>query len=69
MNNLLLEVEGSIAVLTINRPKALNALNSETLTELNEVLTEIEGRDDIKVVSLPVPAKNHLLQVQTSLRW
>ena len=52
MNNLLLEVEGSIAVLTINRPKALNALNSETLTELNEVLTEIEGRDDIKVVIL-----------------
>ena len=69
MNNLLLEVEGPIAVLTINRPKALNALNSETLTELNEVLTEIEGRDDIKVVILPVPAKNHLLQVQTSLRW
>ena len=33
MNNLLLEVEGPIAVLTINRPKALNALNSETLTE------------------------------------
>ena len=61
MNNLLLEVEGPIAVLTINRPKALNALNSETLTELNEVLTEIEGRDDIKVV--------HSLQAQTSLRW
>ena len=52
MNNLLLEVEGPIAVLTINRPKALNALNSETLTELNEVLTEIEARDDIKVVIL-----------------
>ena len=52
MNNLLLEVEGPIAVLTINRPKALNALNSDTLTELNEVLTEIEGRDDIKVVIL-----------------
>ena len=52
MNNLLLEVEGPIAVLTINRPKALNALNSETLPELNEVLTEIEGRDDIKVVIL-----------------
>ena len=52
MNNLILEVDNSIAVLTINRPKALNALNSETLVELNEVLTEIEGRSDIKVVIL-----------------
>lgn len=52
MNNLTLEVENSIAVLTISRPKALNALNSETLTELNQVLTEIEANDDIKVVIL-----------------
>lgn len=52
MNNLKLEVENEIAVLSITRPAALNALNSETLDELNEVLTEIEGRDDIKVVIL-----------------
>ena len=52
MNNLKLEVENQIAVLTISRPAALNALNSETLDELNTVLTEIEGRDDIKVVIL-----------------
>ncbi|MCR5666369.1 MAG: enoyl-CoA hydratase/isomerase family protein [Eubacterium sp.] len=52
MNNLTLAVENEIAVLTIARPAALNALNSETLDELNEVLTEIEARDDIKVVIL-----------------
>ncbi len=52
MNNLKLEVENEIAVLSISRPAALNALNSETLDELTEVLTEIEGRDDIKVVIL-----------------
>ena len=52
MNNLTLDVENEVAVLTINRPKALNALNSETLEELTEVLTEIEGRDNIKVVIL-----------------
>ena len=52
MNNLLLEVENGIAVLTINRPKALNALNSETLAELEVCLAEIEGRDAIKVLIL-----------------
>ena len=51
-NNLKLDVENEIAVLTISRPAALNALNSETLDELNTALTEIEGRDDIKVVIL-----------------
>ena len=44
MNNLLMEVENEIAVVTINRPKSLNALNSETLAELNTCLAEIEGR-------------------------
>ena len=51
-NNLKLDVENEIAVLTISRPAALNALNSETLDELNTALTEIEGRDDVKVVIL-----------------
>ena len=51
-NNLKLDVENEIAVLTISRPAALNALNSETLDELNTALTEIEARDDIKVVIL-----------------
>ena len=52
MNNLLMEVENEIAVVTINRPKSLNALNSETLAELNTCLAEIEGRTDNKVVIL-----------------
>ena len=52
MNNLLLEVENGIALLTINRPKALNALNSETLAELNACLAELENNDDVKVVIL-----------------
>ena len=52
MNNLVLEVADEIAVLKISRPGALNALNSETLDELDQVLTEIEARDDVKVVIL-----------------
>ena len=52
MNNLKLDVADQIAILTISRPGALNALNSETLDELNTVLSEIEARDDVKVVIL-----------------
>ena len=52
MNNLQLEIEGAIAVLTISRPAALNALNSETLEELDAALTEIESNADIRAVIL-----------------
>ncbi len=52
MNNLKLEVADQIAVLSIARPAALNALNSETLEELNTVLADIEARDDVKVLIL-----------------
>ena len=52
MNNVTLEIEGAIAVLTITRPAALNALNSETLDEINASLTESESNADIRAVIL-----------------
>ncbi len=52
MNNLLVEVENETALVTINRPKSLNALNSETLNELDRCFAEIEARKDVKVVIL-----------------
>ena len=52
MNNLLMEVENEVAVVTINRPKSLNALNSETLAELDQCFGEIAERKDIRVVIL-----------------
>ena len=36
------EADGAVAVLTINRPKALNALNSAVLDEINEALDAID---------------------------
>lgn len=50
--NLLLEKNGAVAVLTINRPKALNALNSDTLSELSTALDELGGDSSVKVVIL-----------------
>lgn len=48
--NLILEQDGAVAVLTINRPKALNALNSETLSELSTALDELGKNSSVKVV-------------------
>lgn len=36
------EVEGAVAVLTINRPKALNALNSAVIDEIKEAIDAID---------------------------
>jgi enoyl-CoA hydratase/carnithine racemase len=38
------EKEGKIAIFTLNRPEAMNALNMETMRELNKVMTDF--RDD-----------------------
>ena len=43
--------EGEIAILTINRPKALNALNSQVLDELDRVLDDIDT-DKIRALIL-----------------
>jgi len=50
--NIILEQNGAIAVLTINRPKALNALNADTLTELSTVFDELGRDSSVKVVVL-----------------
>jgi enoyl-CoA hydratase len=50
--NLLVTKEGAVATVTMNRPKALNALNSGTVTELLEASTELEMDPDVRVVIL-----------------
>ena len=52
MNHLYVEKNDGIALLTINRPKALNALNSEVLSELANVLLDLELDAEVKVVIL-----------------
>ena len=42
MSNVLYEVKGNIGILTINRPKALNALNSEVLNDLDAALDAVD---------------------------
>lgn len=50
--NLLFEVADNVALITFNRPKALNAMNMETTLELNDAINRCKGDEDIKVVIL-----------------
>ncbi|KKC30374.1 3-hydroxybutyryl-CoA dehydratase [Caldanaerobacter subterraneus subsp. pacificus DSM 12653] len=48
--NIEVKIEKGIATITINRPKALNALNTETLEELKNVLEVLQNDDGVKVI-------------------
>lgn len=48
--NLLLEKDGQIAVVTINRPKVLNALNLDVINELSTVMDELAEDGDVRVI-------------------
>lgn len=50
MENVQLTVADGIATLVINRPKQLNALNKQTLSEINEAFESMRGNDAVKVV-------------------
>ena len=41
MSNVLLEMKDRVAVIASNRPKALNALSTEVLSDLNSALAEV----------------------------
>ncbi len=50
--NILLSFESGIGVLTINRPKSLNALNMETLKEIQIAVQEVKDHSEAKVLIL-----------------
>ena len=54
MTDVVLEVErdGGIAVVTLNRPKAMNALSRELRSELVKAFTELGADDAVRVVIL-----------------
>jgi enoyl-CoA hydratase len=50
--NLLFEIEEGIATITFNRPKALNAMNSETMGELLQAVTVCKNDNGVKGIVL-----------------
>jgi len=51
-NSVLIEIKNRVALLTLNRPEKLNALNYETNDRLLELLDQIEDNDDVGAVIL-----------------
>jgi enoyl-CoA hydratase len=48
--NLLVDRDGAVAVITINRPKVLNALNSQTISELHRAIDELGADNTVRAV-------------------
>ena len=50
--NILTEVKDNIAVITFNRPEALNALNAKMVGEMGQALDQFESDDNVHVIVL-----------------
>lgn len=50
MSSIVVELKEYIAVITINRPEALNAFNYDTLVELQTAIEEIRTNPDVRIV-------------------
>src|ERR1700691_1971500 len=69
------EIEGHLALLTLNRPELLNAIDEEMHSDLLSVLLEIRGEPDIRAVLFAAAGKafsaggdlNELASIQSDL--
>jgi enoyl-CoA hydratase len=50
--NIILEKEDKIALITINRPQSLNALNGKTINEISSALDELASDHEVRVIIL-----------------
>jgi len=48
--NIVVESDGAVATITLNRPKVLNALNAQLLGELSMALIELERNADVRAI-------------------
>jgi len=60
IKNIIIEIEGEVAILTMNRPKALNALNAETMQEVIKIMECIGLDDSINGVIITAEGKGFI---------
>ena len=67
MGYILYEKRGCTGIITMNRPEALNALNSDVLTELDELLSKLEADDSLRCVIVTGSGKAFVAGADLSL--
>ncbi len=50
--NIIYETEGNIGIIRFNRPKALNAINSDVVRDMQKALDEVEADSSLRVLIL-----------------
>ena len=48
--NLLIEVQENVEIITLNRPRVLNSLNSQVMAELDKAFAEAMANDKVRVI-------------------
>ena len=48
--NILVEIDGPVGVITLNRPSVLNALNRALLTDVSNALADLERNADVRAI-------------------
>jgi enoyl-CoA hydratase len=51
-DNLIVDREGAVAIVTVNRPAVLNALNTATIGDLDAVVTDLAADEGVRAVVL-----------------
>lgn len=64
----LLRREDGVAVVTLNRPEAGNAVNGEMRDALNEIWREVESDDDVRVIVLTGAGARHFC-TGADMKW
>ena len=50
--NVLLDIDGAVATITLNRPEKLNAMSQGLLSDLFDTLRDLRQGDDVRVIRL-----------------
>ena len=56
--NIIVETDGNLGILKINRPDVLNAVNVETMLEIERAMTDFQKDDTITVVIITGEGKS-----------